>query len=81
MLSNSTRHHESLRLELSGAWEPQIVNALKTVVKNEEPKIVFLMETKSNKDWMIMVRDECEFKHGVFVDSNGMCGGLALMWK
>ena len=39
------------------------------------------METKSNKDWMIMARDKCEFKHGVFVDSNGMSGGLPLMWK
>ena len=28
-----------------------------------------------------MVRDKCEFKHGVFVDSNGMSGGLVLMWK
>ena len=64
-----------------GLGNPQTVNALKKVVKNEEPKIVFLMETKSNKDWMIMVCDKCEFKHGVFVDSNGMSGGLVLMWK
>ena len=47
-----------------GLRNPQTINALKKVVKNEEPKIVFLMETKSNKDWMVMVRNKCEFKHG-----------------
>lgn len=30
---------------------------------------------------MVMVHDKCEFKHGLFVSSNGMSGGLALMWK
>lgn len=32
------------------------VNALKEVTKREDPKVVFLMETKSNREWMIMVR-------------------------
>ena len=31
------------------------VNALKEVVKKEDPKIVFLMETKLNEDWVKMV--------------------------
>ena len=39
------------------------------------------METKSNKDWMIMIWDKCEFKNGFFVDSNSASGGLALLWK
>ena len=57
------------------------VNALKEIIKKEPPKIVFLIETKSNKEWMVMVRDKCEFKNGFFVDSNGTSGGLALLWK
>lgn len=57
------------------------VNALKEVIKKDKPKIFFLMETKSNEDWMVMVRNRCEFKHGLFVSSNGASGGLALMWK
>lgn len=28
------------------------VNALKEAIRLENPKIVFLMETKSNRDWM-----------------------------
>ena len=70
-----------LNWNCQGLRNPQTVNALKKVVKKEEPKIVFLMEMKSNKDWMVMVCDKYEFKHGVFVSSNEMNGGLALMWK
>ena len=57
------------------------VNALKDVIKREDPKIVFLMETKSNEDWIVMVRDKCGFKHGIFVSNNGSSGGLAMLWK
>ena len=57
------------------------INALKEVIKKEDPKLVFLIETKSNMEWMIMVRDKCEFKNGFFVSSNGANGGLALLWK
>ena len=39
------------------------------------------METKSNEDWMVMVRDKCGFKHGIFVSSNDSSGGLAMLWK
>ena len=69
------------------SWNCQVlgnrrtVNALKEVVKREVPKIIFLMETKSNEDWMVMVRDKCGFKHGIFVSSNGSSGGLAMLWK
>ena len=51
------------------------------MVQQEEPIIVFLMETKSNLDWMVKVRDRCHFKHGLMVPSHGKSGGLALFWK
>ena len=57
------------------------VNALKEVVRRKGPNIVFLMETKSNDEWMVVVRDKCGFKHGLFVSSNGSSGGLAMLWK
>ena len=43
------------------------INALKKLVKAEVPKLVFLMETKSNREWI--------------VPSVGSSGGLALFWK
>ena len=39
------------------------------------------METKSCKGWMEEVCDECEFKNGLIVPSEGFSGGLALLWK
>ena len=39
------------------------------------------METKSNKEWMVMVQDKYGFKHGLFVSSNGSSGGLTISWK
>ena len=39
------------------------------------------METKSDLEWMIMVRERCKFKNGLIVPSKGKSGGLALFWK
>ena len=35
-----------------GLENPQTVNALKKAIKIEDPTIVFLMETKSDVEWM-----------------------------
>ena len=51
------------------------------MVRREDPNIVFLIKTKSNDEWMVMVWDKCRFKHGFFVASNGSSGGLAMLWK
>lgn len=59
----------------------RIVKALEKVENKEEPIIVYLMETKSNRDWMEKVKEKCNLKHGLIVPSNGNSGGLAMMWK
>ena len=51
------------------------------MINKEEPIIVFLMEAKSNREWMNNVKDKCNMKHGLIVPSKGRSGGLALMWK
>lgn len=38
------------------------------------------METKSDVDWMKMVRERCGFKDGFSYPSEGAGGGLALFW-
>ena len=63
-----------------GRGNPQTVNALKKVIKLEKPKFIFLMETKSDDDWMKVIRDCCGFQKGFFVPSIGSSGGLALFW-
>ena len=64
-----------------GLGNLQTVIALEKDVKKEDPTIVFLMETKSNTDWMNNVQERCKLKHGFIVTSNGKSGGLALLWK
>ena len=39
-----------------GLGNLQTVKALEKAVNKEEPNIVFLMETKSNKEWMEKVK-------------------------
>ena len=51
------------------------------MIKQEEPIIVFLIETKSNLEGMVKVHDKCNFKNGLMVPSRGKSGGLALYWK
>lgn len=51
------------------------------MVSNEEPIIVFLMEMKSNREWIEKVKDKCNMKHGLIVPREGKSGGLALLWK
>ena len=64
-----------------GLGNPQTVNALKKAIRIEKPDLVFLMETKFDKEWMTSVRDRCGFKESFVVPSLGASGGLALFWN
>ena len=57
------------------------VKTLEKVFNKEEPIIVFLMKTKSNRDWMNKVKDKFNMKQGLIVPSEGKSSGLALLWK
>lgn len=81
MHCNPAGSNEYIKLELQRAWEPQIVNALQKMIKREDLKIVFLIKTKSDEDWVLHVRDQCGFKNGIAVPSEGKSGGLALFWN
>ena len=63
-----------------GLGNPQTVSALKNVIRLEKPKIVFLMETKSDVDWMKVIRDRYDFEESHIVPNDGSSGGLALFW-
>ena len=57
------------------------VEVLEKAVNKEEPNIVFLMETKSNREWMEQVKERCKMKHRLIVPSDGSKGGLAMLWR
>ena len=55
-----------------GLGNQQTVNTLKKIIKAQVPNLVFLMETKSDIGWMEYVREQCQFKNGLFVPSDGL---------
>ena len=57
------------------------VKVLEKAINKEEPTIIFLMEMKSNREWMNNVKDKCNMKYGLTVPSEGRSSELALMWK
>lgn len=57
------------------------IKTLENVVLQEEPTIVFLIQTKLNLDWMVKLRDRCKIQHGLMVPSRGKSNGLAMYWK
>ena len=64
-----------------GLENPQTVNALKKVIRLEDPEVVFLLETKSDVNWVNFVCDQCGFFESFIVPIDGLRGGLALFWK
>ena len=78
MLNTPTRNNESFKLELYCRMlgNPHIVNTLKKVVRIEKPKIVFLMDKKSDRDWMVWVCGQCGFKQVLIVPSKGSSSRL-----
>ena len=64
-----------------GLGNPQTIKALQRLVDQQEPILVFLIETKLNKEKAEKVRDQCNFKFSWVVPSEGRSGGLTLFWK
>ena len=64
-----------------GLGNLRTVRALQKVINKEDPAIVFLMETKSDLEWMLKVKEWCKFKNGLVVPCQGKSGGLTMIWK
>ena len=63
-----------------GLGNPRSVRALHDLVRCWNPKIVFLMETKSKKNHMERIKNRIGFSNGLIVPSVGRSGGIALLW-
>ena len=63
-----------------GLGNPRSVRALHDLVWCWNPKIVFLMETKSKKNHMERIKNRIGFSNGLIVPSLGRSGGIALLW-
>ena len=57
------------------------VRELVNIVQVQGPKIVFLLETWSDKEYMEKVHCDLEFDGFFAIPNNGRGGGLAMLWK
>ena len=57
------------------------VRNLADEVRLKDPLLVFLSETKTGESKMKGVRNKLEYTQGITVPSDGLSGGLAMMWK
>ena len=63
-----------------GMGNPQSVRALRNLVQQWNPNIVFLMETKIGVNRMEKVKEIIGLANGLIVPSEGKSGGIALLW-
>ena len=64
-----------------GLGNPRTVGTLQKLVLEEDPTLVFLMETKFNVQEMVEIKHKLERSQGMIVPSVRRSGGLALLWK
>ncbi|KAA3477308.1 reverse transcriptase [Gossypium australe] len=64
-----------------GLRNPRAVRRLRYFCKQQNPHIVFLMETKLNQKRVERVRKSCGFSGGIDIEAEGSRGGLCLAWK
>ena len=60
---------------------PRVVRNLCQLVKEKNPKVVFIMETKMHHNRLEFLKGKVGMEHMFVVDSVGWSGGLVLLWK
>ncbi|KAF5464386.1 hypothetical protein F2P56_014464 [Juglans regia] len=64
-----------------GLGNPRGVRALSDLVREEDPMVLFLQETKLSEKGMEKLKYRLGYKNCLAVSSEGRSGGIALLWK
>lgn len=64
-----------------GLGSPRVVRRLWFLLKQNNPQMIFFMETKVNERRMEKIRRRCGFMNGFDVRAVGTRGGICLAWK
>ncbi|KAA3490114.1 reverse transcriptase [Gossypium australe] len=72
---------KSLSWNVRGLGSPRAVRRLRHLIKQQNPRMVFLMETKLDKKRMEMARKSCGLVNGIEIEAEWTRGGLCLAWK
>ncbi|GMI79095.1 hypothetical protein HRI_001578800 [Hibiscus trionum] len=70
-----------LSWNVRGLGQPRTVGRLSQKIRDENPSIIFLIETKLSAGRMEKVRKRCGFNNGIDVEAIGRSGGLSMGWK
>ena len=57
------------------------MRSLTNEVKDTDPVLVFLSETKANRNRIRGIQRKLNFTQGIIVPSDGRSEGLAMLWK
>ncbi|KAA3479552.1 reverse transcriptase [Gossypium australe] len=83
----SESKEESVLVEGNTGWNvcdlgnPRTVMRLRFMLKQQNPDMVFFMETKVNNRRMERIRRRSGFTNGIDVGADGSRGGLCLTWR
>ncbi|KAA3453752.1 reverse transcriptase [Gossypium australe] len=80
-MGKPTGRNENHMLECPWVGESTGLRRLRYLCKQQNPRIVFLMETKLDQKRMERVRRMCGFSSGLEIEAEGSRGGLCLAWK
>ena len=64
-----------------GLGNPSTVRELRSVVKQEVPRLLFVMETKISAKRVEALQNQLGFAGCFAVDSRGLSGGIGLFWS
>ena len=70
-----------LSLNCHGLGIPEVVQELYCLISKEDPKLLFLFETKLDRDGFRRLKRKLDFQLGFEVPRVGLGGGLALLWR
>ncbi|GMI83525.1 hypothetical protein HRI_002021800 [Hibiscus trionum] len=70
-----------LSWNVRGLGKPRTVGRLRDFLRDVNPSVVFLIETKLHADVMLKVCKRCGFPNGIEVGSRGRSGDLCLAWR
>jgi len=71
----------TLAWNCQGAGRASTVKALKALIRDESPDVVFIVESKSKSHRIERIRSSIGFVDKFSVDPVGKSGGLAIFWK
>lgn len=81
LLNSPAKSNESVGLELSWAWEPTYKDQLAELVWAKNPSVVSLAKTWTDRDRLVQVQRQIDFKNMLEVTQRNKARGLVIFWK